>query len=260
MKLGADFTRMLFAGSVLLAVAVTGPAAEKEPEDIEPPISETPAPEAGKAAVGEAGQGEQGEAPDEVENPRGRVYLNDRFGYALRRPEDWTYRFEPGMDVIIASKGDRAEIQVVARSLFDIRFQNVPEGIVTRNLRMAAQSSGEPFGQLRRGLSPGLREYLQLFWLDAYVAWHTTATSEEYEEFQIESRRDLQIQGHGGVELVYTLQGRRRPGLQKIKTIIVAYDERICQLSYIASAKHFEKNLEEFHAVVKSLYLHSDRG
>jgi hypothetical protein len=194
------------------------------------------------------------------EPPSGRVYLNDRFGYALRRPEDWNFRFEPGMDVVISEKNDIAEIQVMARSFFDIRFQNIPEGIVTRGLRMAAKSSGEPFRQLRRGLSPALREYLQLFWLDSYVAWHTRATSEEYEEFQIESRRDLQLAGHGGVELVYTLQGKRRPGLQKIKTIIVAYDERICQLSYIASERAYEKNLEEFHEVVNSLYLHRDRG
>ncbi len=213
-----------------------------------------------ESAGPEAAQEEAGSVDSQSQPLRGRVYLNDRYGYALRRPADWNFRFEPGMDVIIAPNGNRAEIQVVARTFFDIRFQNIPEGLLTRSLRTAARSSGQPFRQLHRSLSPALREYLQLFWLDAYVAWHTEATAEEYQEFHLESRRELRVGGHGGVELVYTLQGKRRPGLQKIKTIIVAYDERVCQLSYIASKRDYQDDLEEFHAVVNSLYLHRDRS
>lgn len=194
------------------------------------------------------------------EPPRGEVYINDRFGYALRRPRDWTFRFEPGIDVVLVPERGDAEIQVVARTFFDIRLQQVPEGPLTLDLRAAARGTADAFERLRHCLSPALREYVQLFWLDSYVAWHTDATAEEYSEFRLESRRALRLGGHGGVELIYTLEGKRRPGIQKIKTIIVAFDERICQLSYIASRGRYDDQLEEFHAVVNSLYLHRDRG
>jgi hypothetical protein len=188
------------------------------------------------------------------------VYVNDRFGYAVRRPKDWAFRFEPGLDIIMAPADDRSEIQVVARTFFDIRFQRVPEGPVTLGLREAARAGGDPSRLLRRSLPPALREYLQLFWLDSYVAWHTDATAEEYEQFKLESRRELSLAGHPGVELVYTLLGRKRPGIQKIKTIIVAFDERLCQLSYVTSTARYEDDLKAFHAAVNSLYMHRDRG
>lgn len=202
-------------------------------------------------------------APTEAEPaqpPRGEVYVNDRFGYAVRRPKDWAFRFEPGLDIIMAPADDRSEIQVVARTFFDIRFQRVPEGPVTLGLREAARAGGDPSRLLRRSLPPALREYLQLFWLDSYVAWHTDATAEEYEQFKLESRRELSLAGHPGVELVYTLLGRKRPGIQKIKTIIVAFDERLCQLSYVTSTARYEDDLKAFHAAVNSLYMHRDRG
>ncbi len=131
---------------------------------------------------------------------------------------------------------------------------------MTLDLRAAARAAGDPSRLLRRSLPPALREYLQLFWLDSYVAWHTDATAEEYEQFRLESRRELRLAGHPGVELVYTLLGRRRPGTQKIKTIIVAFDERICQLSYVSGSARYEENLKDFHAVVNSFYMHRDRG
>ena len=199
-------------------------------------------------------------AAEPAKPPTGELYINDRFGYALRRPRDWDFRFEPGLDVAITPPKGDAEIQIVARSFFDVRLQQIPEGPVTLELRAAARASGHPFEAVRRCLDPALRRYLQLFWLDSYVAWHTGAAAEEYAGFAIESRRALQLAGNGGIELVYTLEGKRRPGTQKIKTIIVAYDERICQLSYLARRDHFDEDLKAFHAVVNSLYLHRDRS
>lgn len=247
---------------LLAALALLAPGPGGEPRapaagsgEEEPPDAAVPA-TAGAAAQTAPGPG--AEPPGEP--PRGDLYVNDRFGYALRRPRDWTFRFEPGLDIVIVPERGDAEIQIVARTFFDIRFQQIPEGPVTLELRAGARAAGGAFEGLRRCMPAALREYLQLFWLDSYVSWHTNATAEEYAEFRIESRRALQLRGHGGVELVYTLQGKRRPGTQRIKTIIVAYDERICQLSYISRPGRFDDSVKDFHAVVNSLYLHRDRG
>jgi hypothetical protein len=237
-------------------------------EEAEQPEAPPPAasPQSAPAAPGsapipfEAAPDQPPTQTEPAQPPRGEVYVNDRFGYAVRRPRDWAFRFEPGLDIIMAPADERSEIQVVARSFFDIRFQRVPEGPVTLGLREAARAGGDPSRLLRRSLPPALREYLQLFWLDSYVAWHTDATAEEYEQFKLESRRELSLAGHPGVELVYTLLGRKRPGIQKIKTIVVAFDERLCQLSYVTSTARFEDDLKAFHAVVNSLYMHRDRG
>jgi len=232
---------------LLLAAAGSSPGAAADP-------AAQPAVEEGGVEAGAVAQ----TAPSEP--PRGEIYINDRFGYALRRPRDWSFHFEPGLDVVIQPRRGTAEIQVVARSYLDVRFVQVPEGPLTLETRAAARESGEAFDSLRRCVPRSVRDFLQLFWLESYAAWHTSATAEEYAEFKLESRREVRLGTHAGVELVYTLLGRRRPGTQKIKTIIVAYEERICQLSYIARQDRYDDDLKAFHAVVNSLYVHRDRG
>jgi hypothetical protein len=240
-----------------------GPAVEPPPQAQPAPQAEpgaAPADPAAQAGAPPQTQPEPLTPPEPPPLPQGEVYVNERYGYALKRPSDWEFRSEPGLDIILGPPDRRSEVQVVGRGLLDIRFDRIPEGPVTLSLREGARATGDAFQGLKRCLPPPLREYLQLFWLDAYVAWHTNATAEEYADFKLESKRALQLSGHGGVELVYTLTGKRRPGTQRIKTIIVAFDERVCQISYIAYAKKYEDDLKAFHRVVESLYLHRDRG
>jgi hypothetical protein len=249
----------LLPAMLLFTCAQAGPlAVDGSPPQAGPPPQTEPssAPEAPPPDAPPA----EPPPPEVPPPPQGEVYVNERYGYALKRPRDWEFRSEPGLDIILGPADRRAEVQVVGRGLLDIRFDRIPEGPVTLSLREAARASGDAFQGLRRCMPPALREYLQLFWLDAYVAWHTSAMAEEYSDFRIESRKAMQVSGHGGVELVYTLTGKRRPGKQKIKAIIVAFDERICQISYIAHARRYEDDLKAFHGVVQSLYLHRDRG
>jgi hypothetical protein len=261
---------VLFSGVAVdawLALSASAATPESAPQEAAPPPAEPPPlaepPPAEPAPPAESPPAETAEPQQEAEPappPKGEVYVNERYGYALRRPRDWEFRSEAGLDIILGPADRRIEVQVVGRGLLDIRFDRVPEGPVTLSLREGARASGDAFQGLKRCLPAPLREYLQLFWLDSYVAWHTNATAEEYADFKLESRKALQISGHGGVELVYTLTGKRRPGTQRIKTIIVAFDERVCQISYIAHAKKYEDDLKAFHSVVQSLYLHRDRG
>jgi hypothetical protein len=236
--------------------AQTGPSTQTEPSaQPEAPPQPEPPPSPEESAPAEPAAEAEPPPP-----PQGEVYVNERYGYALRRPHNWEFRTEPGLDIVLGPADRRAEVQVVGRGLLDIRFDRIPEGPVTLSLRERARDSGDAFQGLKRCMPPALREYLQLFWLDSYVAWHTNAMAEEYADFKLESRKALQLSGHGGVELVYTLTGKRRPGTQRVKTIIVAFDERVCQISYIAHAKKYEDDLKAFHGVVQSLYLHRDRG